>query len=82
MAEPQERPSGRDALVGLGLALLLAALALGAFHGFVVFLAASLAAALVALLARAQIGGYTGDVLGAVQQAAETVALLSAVALI
>ncbi len=76
------RPSGRDALVGLGLALLLAALALGAFHGFVVFLAAGLAAALVALLARAQIGGYTGDVLGAVQQAAETAALLSAAALI
>jgi adenosylcobinamide-GDP ribazoletransferase len=40
-------------------------------------LAACLAAILVARLADRQIGGYTGDVLGAAQQAAEVAALLA-----
>ncbi len=40
------------------------------------------AAALVAVLARKQIGGYTGDVLGAVEQAAGTAILLTLAAMI
>jgi len=40
------------------------------------------AAAAVALLARRQIGGYTGDVLGAVEQVAETAMLLAMAATI
>jgi len=40
-------------------------------------LAAGLAAVLVARLAERQIGGYTGDVLGAAQQAAEIAAVLA-----
>jgi adenosylcobinamide-GDP ribazoletransferase len=39
--------------------------------------AACLAAAAIAALARHQIGGYTGDVLGAAEQAAETAILLT-----
>lgn len=41
------------------------------------FAASAIAAAGVAILARRRLGGYTGDVLGAVQQAAETAVLLA-----
>jgi len=40
-------------------------------------LVAALAASAVAMLARRRLGGYTGDVLGAVQQAVETAVLLA-----
>ena len=43
-------------------------------------LAGALGALAVALLARRQIGGYTGDVLGAVQQLAEVGVLFGALA--
>lgn len=46
----------------------------------VVVAAASIAAVLTASFARARIGGYTGDVLGAVGVLAETVGLLAAAA--
>ncbi len=57
------------ALAGLALAAALAMPALGALP------AAFGAAAIVAVIARRQIGGYTGDVLGAAEQAAECAAL-------
>ena len=41
---------------------------------------ACLAVAAIAALARHQIGGYTGDVLGAVEQVAETAILLTSAA--
>lgn len=56
---------------GLGLPLLGVALMLGL---------ASLAAGAVTALARSRIGGQTGDVIGACQQAAEIAALLALVA--
>ncbi|MFC3123555.1 adenosylcobinamide-GDP ribazoletransferase [Pseudoroseomonas globiformis] len=56
-------------MAALGLALLPAGLALGAT------LAALLAATLVTMLARRQIGGQTGDVLGAAAVLAESAAL-------
>jgi adenosylcobinamide-GDP ribazoletransferase len=60
----------------IGLAVLLLALGLGHSVLALVFLAAALA--LLGRVARRKIGGYTGDVLGAAQQIAETLILLSA----
>ena len=57
----------------------LLALALAAAFGNVVILAAAIGgAALCALVAYRQIGGYSGDVLGAMEQIAEMAALLAA----
>lgn len=74
------RPSAWAAAAGIGLALLLGLLVSGAAA-----LIAALSAALVvwglALLARAKIGGQTGDILGASQQLAEIAALLTFLAL-
>ncbi|MDH3970200.1 MAG: adenosylcobinamide-GDP ribazoletransferase [Rhodospirillales bacterium] len=75
------RPEPRDAGIALSLAAAVAVLAQGFGAGLAALLAGVLGAALVAWLARAQIGGYTGDVLGALQQAAEIAVLLTAVAL-
>ena len=60
--------------VGIGLA------ALGPLRGAVALGCSAVAVFAVAALARLQIGGYTGDVLGALQQIAETVMLLAAAA--
>ena len=57
--------------------LVIAALALGPLRGLSVLVLAVLAAVILAALARWQIGGTTGDVLGATQQTAETVILLA-----
>ena len=80
LAAAAGQPAQGDALLGLGLALAIALVACGPGDGLVVFAVALLAAAFVALLARIQVGGYTGDVLGAIQQAAEAAALLGAAA--
>jgi adenosylcobinamide-GDP ribazoletransferase len=71
---------GRVALaLGLGFALAVAGLGLSAIPAV---LAAAVAALAVARLARRQIGGYTGDVLGAAQQAAEIAVLLALAAVL
>lgn len=75
------RPEPADAGIALSLAAVVALLTQGVGGGLAALLAGALGAALVAWLARAQIGGYTGDVLGALQQAAEIAVLLTAVAL-
>jgi len=82
LAAAAGRPAPPDAALGLGLGLLLAVLASGIAIGLVFALAALAAAAVTGILAVRQIGGYTGDVLGAVQQAAEVAVLLAAVALL
>jgi adenosylcobinamide-GDP ribazoletransferase len=64
------------ALLGLGAALF----GLGFWHGLLAFLLAAGALAGIAILARRQIGGYTGDILGAAEQAAEIAVLLAAAA--
>jgi len=78
------RPShGSLAMAGLvGLALALAALALGLEPGGVtaMIVLCGLAAYGVTALARRRLGGQTGDVIGACQQAAEIAALLGLVA--
>jgi adenosylcobinamide-GDP ribazoletransferase len=61
---------------GTGIALAM----LGPGHGAVSLVVAGIAVALAAWLARRQIGGYTGDVLGSFQQIGEIVMLLAAAA--
>ncbi len=81
LASEAGKPSRQDALAAAVLGLIVAILAMGLRDGLVVSAVAGLAAVLVAALARRQIGGYTGDVLGAAQQAGEAAALLAAAAL-
>ena len=59
------------------LGVLLCGLAAGPFAGIVALSFAALALAGLEALARRQIGGYTGDVLGAAQQVTETAILLA-----
>jgi adenosylcobinamide-GDP ribazoletransferase len=72
---------GRTAvLTGLAIGALIALAALGPLRGAVAFVLAGLAVGVTAALARRQIGGYTGDVLGTLQQIGEIVMLLVAAA--
>jgi adenosylcobinamide-GDP ribazoletransferase len=82
LAAAAGRPGPADALTGLLLGLLLAALAAGGVMALSLGLAALVAAAVTGLIALRQIGGYTGDVLGAVQQTSEIAVLLAAAALL
>ncbi|WP_424830856.1 adenosylcobinamide-GDP ribazoletransferase [Ruegeria sp.] len=68
-------------LAGIGLAILLALLLLGA-QAVLPMICALFAAAIVARIARIKIGGQTGDILGAAQQVSEIVFLLALTALI
>jgi adenosylcobinamide-GDP ribazoletransferase len=73
---------GRTAIiVALALAALVAGIVAGPFHMVLMIAAAVLAGSLVGLLAWRQIGGRTGDVLGAVQQAVAVITLALAAAL-
>jgi adenosylcobinamide-GDP ribazoletransferase len=82
LAATAGRPTLTDALTGLGLGLLLALLATGGVLGLGLALVALAAAVVTGLIALRQIGGYTGDVLGAVQQTAEVAVLLAAAAVL
>jgi adenosylcobinamide-GDP ribazoletransferase len=74
------RPSRAVALVAALIGGAIALAALGPGRGTLALLLAIAAIALMAVLARRQIGGYTGDVLGAFQQIGEIVMLLVAAA--
>ena len=74
-------PRGRHALSGLALGAAIAALVAGPAAGLTLFAAAAVAGAMIACLAQGQIRGYTGDVLGTVQQAGEVAALIAMAAL-
>ena len=78
-AMPRPSSSALSQALGFAALLSLAPALFGATPGHIVVadLAAGLAAVLVARLADRQIGGHTGDVLGAAQQAAEIAALLA-----
>jgi adenosylcobinamide-GDP ribazoletransferase len=70
-------PTAEGVVWSAGLGLLVAAVALGPGPALLAA-SVSVAAALgIAALARRRLGGYTGDTLGAAQQAAEIGALLS-----
>ncbi len=70
-------PRAVDVWLGLILAALAAVALLDPLVALAVLGLSALAAGGVAALARNRLGGYTGDVLGAVQQTCEIVALLA-----
>jgi len=70
------RPDGATAAMAAVLALVVALLALSLANALCAALAAGLSAAAMAWLARRQIGGQTGDVLGGAEQVAETAILV------
>jgi adenosylcobinamide-GDP ribazoletransferase len=76
------RVEPRRAAIGLALGGGIAWLALGFSAAVIGLFVACVAALLVAWIAKAQIGGYSGDILGAAEQAAECAVLLSLVALL
>ena len=75
------RPSEFVLAQAVILGVLLCALVTGPFAAIVALSFAALALAGLETLARRQIGGYTGDVLGAAQQVSETAILLALSAL-
>jgi adenosylcobinamide-GDP ribazoletransferase len=74
------RPSLAATLVAVTLGAFVALGMLGPVRGIIALLLMAGAVAGTAVLARRQIGGYTGDVLGAFQQVGEIVMLLVAAA--
>ncbi|CUH63793.1 Cobalamin synthase [Thalassovita gelatinovora] len=76
LSRAQGRPDWRVAGIGVAVALGLALLCLG-MAAFGLTLLALIVAAAVGLMARAKIGGQTGDILGASQQMCEIVLLLA-----
>ena len=74
------RPADRDAATGGLLGAALTLLFLSPLAGIAAVGAAAGAAAGVAALARRRLGGYTGDVLGAIQQATELAVLIAVAA--
>ena len=76
------QPAARTASVSAGIAILLALLFVDLRAALVMLVVGALVGAGVALLARRRLGGYNGDVLGAVQQVAETAALLAVAAVL
>jgi adenosylcobinamide-GDP ribazoletransferase len=76
------RPEPAQAWFALGLGALIALLLLDFGTAVAAMAAAGLAAGALVLLARARIGGYTGDVLGAIEQVGEVAVLLAAAAVL
>ncbi len=76
------RPSARVLGWTLGIAVALAAALLPVRAAVIALLAAAAGGAAVAGVAKAKLGGSTGDVLGAAEQAAEILVLLALVAML
>jgi adenosylcobinamide-GDP ribazoletransferase len=74
------RPGRGGALTGVLLGAAIAVCCLGPTRGIIALVLAEIATVSMAVLARRQIGGYTGDTLGAIQQIGEIVMLLVAAA--
>jgi adenosylcobinamide-GDP ribazoletransferase len=72
------RPQAAGAAVGAALAFLILIVCLGPWLAIEAAIALAIVAALMARLSLSQIGGQTGDVLGAIEQVAEIVILLVA----
>ncbi len=71
-------PGRATTLIAVAIGVFVALGMLGPLRGAVAFALSGAAVAATAVLARRQIGGYTGDVLGAFQQIGEIVMLLVA----
>ncbi|MEO3427690.1 adenosylcobinamide-GDP ribazoletransferase [Pelagibius sp. CAU 1746] len=80
LAAATGRPGGADALAALAIGVTAAALLLDPARALVAVLAVAVLQGGLALQARRQIGGVTGDVLGAAQQLGEAAVLLVACA--
>jgi adenosylcobinamide-GDP ribazoletransferase len=76
------KPSIAAANWSLAIALIVAVIAIAPVAALVALLAALAATWLIAKLAQKKFGGYTGDVLGAVEQVAEMAILINLVTLI
>ncbi len=74
------QPTKNHALLAAAIGAALAIVFLGFFLGLGVSILAVIGVVVIALLARHMIGGYNGDSLGAAQQIAEIVILLTAAA--
>jgi adenosylcobinamide-GDP ribazoletransferase len=81
LAAESDAPPPSQAAIAFGLGLLAALLTLGPGTAVAAAAAAALAAWAMARLARRQVGGYTGDVLGSVEQMGEIAVLLTIVAM-
>lgn len=81
LAADAGKPSNAGMYQALGLGLLIAAFACGPGSALVSLIVAVVAAYLVAEIARRQLGGYTGDVLGAAQEIAQLAILINIVSL-
>ena len=75
------RPAREDAVTGALLGGAIALLCLGPLAGVLAVALSAATAFALARLAKRHLGGYTGDVLGAVQQACEIAVLLAVVAI-
>ena len=76
------KPSIGSAVIAVLGGGVLSVLCLGLTHGIIILALAALVAWLGSYLARRFLGGYNGDLLGAVQQTVEIVVLLATVALV
>lgn len=75
LAAAAGRPTGPEMLVALALAFVIAWITLGFAGAFLALVLAAGATGALAFLARRALGGHTGDVLGACQQAGEIAVL-------
>ena len=82
LAAATGKPRARDVFTALGLGIGAVWLLWGPGTALLLFAVAAAVAAGLSWLARRQVSGYTGDLLGAVEQAVETVLLLILVALV
>lgn len=74
------RPEARACLWACGIGVVVALLCLGIRHGLAASLVAAVVMAAAGWFAQRQIGGQTGDVLGALEQGGEVSALLAVAA--
>ena len=79
MSRHAGQPTAAQMGWAIGIAVIAVLVVLGIDRGLPALVAAAAAAAIVGWLARRQIGGQTGDVLGSAQQAAEVAFLLALV---
>lgn len=81
LAATAGRPEHRNVVVAAAFSVVIGLLALGLYAGIVGLVGAAAGAGVLAWLATRQIGGHTGDVLGACQQSAELLCLAAIVAM-
>jgi len=74
------QPSAQSAMIAAGLGIICLAIGFGPGKAIIALILLSIAALLWAFVATRQVGGQTGDILGALEQTSETIVLLMAAA--